>query len=107
MHTEVMCVLLSFLPGAIELSVFSEHYKVELDVVDIQTQRIDRFGTQVMSANLISTFYVFVYRHPFGDCTTGECRALWGECEQAACILATEARMRYQKFSEMKIVVAT
>ena len=30
--------------GAIELTVFSEHYKVELDVVDIQTQRIDRFG---------------------------------------------------------------
>ncbi|CAI8053835.1 Ubiquitin thioesterase OTU1 [Geodia barretti] len=30
--------------GAIELSVLSEHYKVELDVVDIQSQRIDRFG---------------------------------------------------------------
>jgi len=64
MYTEVMYVLLSFLPGAIELSVFSEHYKVELDVVDIQTQRIDRFGTQDMSANLILTFYVFVHRHP-------------------------------------------
>lgn len=31
--------------GAIELKVFSEYYKIELDVVDIQTQRIDRFGT--------------------------------------------------------------
>jgi len=27
----------------------------------------------------------------------GECRTLWGEREQAACILATEERMRYQK----------
>ena len=34
-------------PGAIELKIFSEHYKVELDVVDIQTQRIDRFGKVV------------------------------------------------------------
>lgn len=30
--------------GAIELRVLSEHYKVELNVVDIQTLRIDRFG---------------------------------------------------------------
>jgi len=27
----------------------------------------------------------------------GECRTLWGEHEQAACILATKERMRYQK----------
>ncbi len=33
-----------FIPGAIELAVFSEYYRTELDVVDIQTQRIDRFG---------------------------------------------------------------
>ena len=26
------------------MTVFSEHFQVELDVVDIQTQRIDRFG---------------------------------------------------------------
>jgi len=26
----------------------------------------------------------------------GECRTLWGEREQAACILATEERMKYQ-----------
>ena len=32
--------------GAIELSVFSEYYETELDVVDIQTQRIDQFGKQ-------------------------------------------------------------
>ena len=30
--------------GAIELSIFSEHFKVEIAVVDIQTQRIDLFG---------------------------------------------------------------
>ena len=26
--------------------IFSEHFSTELDVVDIQTQRIDRFGKQ-------------------------------------------------------------
>lgn len=30
--------------GAIELLVFSEFYQIELDVVDIQTLRLDRFG---------------------------------------------------------------
>jgi len=29
----------------------------------------------------------------FSYYTLGECRTLWGECEQAACILATEERM--------------
>jgi hypothetical protein len=42
-------IISSFFPsqGAIELKVFSDHYKVELDVVDIQTQRVDRFGKEV------------------------------------------------------------
>ena len=30
--------------GGIELSIFSEHFKVEIAVVDIQSQRIDLFG---------------------------------------------------------------
>ena len=38
------CCVSSQCTGAIELSVFSEHFSTELDVVDIQTQRIDRFG---------------------------------------------------------------
>lgn len=37
--------------------MFSEHYKVELDVVDVQSQRIDRFGTQTIS----SVFIVIMY----------------------------------------------
>ena len=32
-------------------------------------------------------------------------RILWGEHEQAACIIATEERMRYQNVSEMTTVV--
>ena len=38
----------------------------------------------------------------------GECRTLWGECEQAASILAVKERKRYQKFlsiSEVTILV--
>jgi len=38
----------------------------------------------------------------------GECRALWGEPEQAVCISATEERMRYHlKVSEVMIVVGS
>ena len=40
-----VCVCVFDFPGAIELAVYSDHFKTELDVVDIQSQRIDRFGT--------------------------------------------------------------
>lgn len=40
--------------GAIELSIFSEYYQIELDVVDVQSQRIDRFG-QCVIVNYDST----------------------------------------------------
>ena len=40
----------------------------------------------------------------------GACRKLWGECEQAKCILATEERVMYQmllSLSEVTIVVGS
>jgi len=39
----------------------------------------------------------------------GECTTLWGEREQAACVLATEERMKYQNDvnSCRKFVVAS
>ncbi|KAF9187717.1 ubiquitin-specific protease otu1 [Haplosporangium sp. Z 767] len=30
--------------GAIELAIFSEHYKIEIDSIDVLTNRVDRFG---------------------------------------------------------------
>ncbi|ORZ20112.1 hypothetical protein BCR41DRAFT_351274 [Lobosporangium transversale] len=30
--------------GAIELSIFSEYYKIEIDSIDVSTNRVDRFG---------------------------------------------------------------
>ena len=43
------CVCISVFPhaGGIELTVFSAHFKVELDVVDIQSQRVERFGKRL------------------------------------------------------------
>ena len=41
--------VISFPSGGIELTVFSAHFKVELDVVDIQSQRVDRFGKKFLS----------------------------------------------------------
>ena len=55
--TSSVCDTVACFTGAIELSVFSEHYKVELDVVDVQSQRIDRFGTQTISSVLTVTMY--------------------------------------------------
>ena len=47
MHTCVFSSIyihVCIIPGAIELSVFSDYYHIELGVVDVQSQRIDRFG---------------------------------------------------------------
>ncbi|CAO3574678.1 unnamed protein product [Mortierella alpina] len=30
--------------GAIELAIFSEHFKIEIDSIDVSTNRVDRFG---------------------------------------------------------------
>ena len=45
-----VCINFVFSPsGGIELTVFSAYFKVELDVVDIQSQRVDRFGEGLFS----------------------------------------------------------
>ncbi|KAG9325622.1 hypothetical protein KVV02_000647 [Mortierella alpina] len=31
--------------GAIELAIFSEHFKIEIDSIDVSTNRVDRFGS--------------------------------------------------------------
>ncbi len=51
--------VITIIVGAIEVSVFSEHYQTELDVVDIQTQRIDRFGK--CSKYLLSHFPLILF----------------------------------------------
>ena len=38
------CLYMIACLGAIELAVFSELFSMEVDVVDIQTNRIDKFG---------------------------------------------------------------
>ena len=45
--------------GAIELSIFSDFFQVELDVVDIQTQRIDRFGKYMYINKCVRGFDMF------------------------------------------------
>ncbi|XP_064399616.1 ubiquitin thioesterase OTU1-like [Halichondria panicea] len=50
--------------GAIEVSVFSEHYQTELDVVDIQTQRIDRFGEDKGYSNRALLLYDGIHYDP-------------------------------------------
>ncbi len=40
----LLVVVVVVVAGAIELMVFSEHFQVELAVLDIQTLRMDRFG---------------------------------------------------------------
>ena len=45
--------------GAIELSVFSDYYHIELDVVDVQSQRIDRFGEYT------NQFFTYTYMYMY------------------------------------------
>ena len=57
--------------GGIELIVFSEHYKVELDVVDIQTQRVDRFGETMCAIYMYTyawTFKIIIYTFAHTQC---------------------------------------
>ena len=51
--------------GGIELTVFSEHYKVELDVVDIQTQRVDRFGETMCAIYMYTYCNMYMYAWTF------------------------------------------
>ncbi|KAG0346667.1 ubiquitin-specific protease otu1 [Podila humilis] len=39
--------------GAIELAIFSEHYKTEIDSIDVSTNRVDRFGQGLYSQRAI------------------------------------------------------
>ncbi|KAL5503137.1 hypothetical protein EMCRGX_G010043 [Ephydatia muelleri] len=50
--------------GGIELSIFSEHFKVEIAVVDIQSQRIDLFGQNGGYENRILLIYDGIHYDP-------------------------------------------
>jgi len=50
--------------GAIEVAILSEHYKLEIDVVDIQTVRIDKFGEDKHYDNRILLLYDGVHYDP-------------------------------------------
>ena len=60
---------------------------------------------------MVSVLEVKTYLHVIcgdqGGVVLGECRTLWGEREQAACILATKESMRYQKLLEVTILVGS
>lgn len=50
--------------GAIELSIFCEHFKVEIAVIDIQTQRIDLFGQNKGYTDRILLIYDGIHYDP-------------------------------------------
>ena len=43
-HNSYRLLMYSLHVGAIELSILSDSYETELHVVDVQTNRIDKFG---------------------------------------------------------------
>lgn len=57
--------------GAIELSIFSKHFKVEIGVVDIKTQRIDLFGQDECYENRILLIYDGIHYDPLVLATPG------------------------------------
>lgn len=50
--------------GAIEISILSQHYSVEIDVVDTQTGRIDRFGEDRFYAHRVLLIYDGIHYDP-------------------------------------------
>ncbi|GAB1606733.1 ubiquitin thioesterase OTU1 [Argonauta hians] len=50
--------------GAIEISVLSKHYRVEIDVVDTQSGRIDRFGEDQKYDNRVLLIYDGIHYDP-------------------------------------------
>jgi len=52
--------------GAIELNVFSQHYQVEINAVDVQSGRIDRFGEDNHYPNRVFVMYDGIHYDPMG-----------------------------------------
>ena len=50
--------------GAIEVSILSQHFEVEIDVVDTQTVRMDRFGEDQSYTNRIFLIYDGIHYDP-------------------------------------------
>lgn len=52
--------------GAIELNVFSKHYQIEINAVDVQSGRIDRFGENNSYPNRVFVMYDGIHYDPMG-----------------------------------------
>lgn len=52
--------------GAIELNVFSQHYQMEINAVDVQSGRIDRFGEDNKYPNRVFVMYDGIHYDPMG-----------------------------------------
>lgn len=52
--------------GAIELNVFSQHYQTEINAVDVQSGRIDRFGEGNAYPNRVFVMYDGIHYDPMG-----------------------------------------
>jgi len=50
--------------GAIELNVFSQHYQTEINAVDVQSGRIDRFGEGNKYSNRVFVMYDGIHYDP-------------------------------------------
>ena len=60
--------------GAIELLCLSNHYQVEIDSIDVQTQRVDRFGEGLCPKRVLVMYSGIQY------VVLPECRVGWLLC---------------------------
>lgn len=58
--------------GAIELNVFSQYYQTEINVADIQSGRIDRFGEDAHYSNRVFILYDGIHYDPLGLESNGQ-----------------------------------
>jgi len=58
--------------GAIELNVFARYYQTEIDVADVQSGRLDRFGEDANYGNRVFLLYDGIHYDPLGLESNGE-----------------------------------
>ena len=62
---KILLLLWFAYPGAIELSILSKHYQTEIAVVDIESERVDRFGKTQLFLSLYHTLTIcFPKKYP-------------------------------------------
>lgn len=87
--------------GGIELSILCDHYEVEIDVVDIQHTRIEKFGEK--HSNRILLIYDGIHYDPLYEHTASKPRTIFPTFDDtvlAKCLCLAEKEKANRQFTD-------